>query len=177
MIIKSLTRKKGSFKQLMKYINKDADDLMFLRNFLLPLHANEKDILEVFEKNHQLAPKHQTAVAIHHDIVSIKLDKYLPVEAQKAILLDLTYQYLYRKAPHQLTYARLHCAPHHLHFHLIIAANLGDQRNRLSKARFKEIQLECEKYLHNMYPQMKLSNPPLFYEPEIEQEIDMDLEI
>lgn len=175
MIIKSLTRKKGSFRQLMGYINKEADDLILLRNLMAPVIADQDAILSEFERNYQQIPEHKTGVAIHHDIISLKVDNNISIERQKAILMDITYRYLFKKAPHQLTYARLHVAPHHLHIHAMISANVGDKRNRLSKAQFKEIQMEAEKYFHQKYPQMLKSNPPLYYEPELEHELDFDI--
>ncbi len=157
MIIKVMTRKDASFKQLIAYVNKDAADARYVltHNFM----DNEPGAIAAeFEANARLLRQHANGTVMFHDIVSITRSKSLGLERQKEILKDIARDYIARRAPDHLVYAGLH-EDHakHLHYHFIISANpVGEwRRAHLSKPQLRTLQTDIEKHVLSRYPDLE----------------------
>ena len=157
MIIKVMTRKEPSFRQLLAYIDKDARDSRYVlaHNLLggdLDARAAE------FEANAALLKKHQNGTVMFHDIVSITRSTKLGLERQKEILKDIVQSYIARRAPEHLVYAGLHDDhSKHLHYHLVISANPQGEwkRAHLSKPELKKLQADMEARVLALYPDLE----------------------
>lgn len=157
MIIKVMTRKDASFKQLIAYVNKDAADARYVltHNLLAP---DPEAIATEFEANAKLLRQHANGTVMFHDIVSITRSRALGLERQKEILKDIARDYIARRAPDHLVYAGLH-EDHakHLHYHFIISANpVGEwRRAHLSKPQLRTLQSDIEKHVLARYPDLE----------------------
>lgn len=157
MIIKVMTRKDPSFRQLIAYVNKDAADARYVltHNLLAPDPAA---IATEFEANAKLLRQHANGTLMFHDIVSITRSRALGLERQKEILKEIARDYIARRAPDHLVYAGLH-EDHakHLHYHFIISANaVGEwKRAHLSKPQLRTLQADMERHVLARYPDLE----------------------
>lgn len=157
MIIKVMTRKDPSFRQLIAYVNKDAADARYVltHNLLAPDPAV---IATEFEANAKLLRQHANGTVMFHDIVSITRSRALGLERQKEILKDIARDYIARRAPDHLVYAGLHeDRAKHLHYHFIISANaVGEwKRAHLSKPQLRTLQADMERHVLARYPDLE----------------------
>lgn len=157
MIIKVMTRKDASFKQLIAYVNKDAADARYVLTHNLMDHEPGAIAAE-FEANAKLLRQHVNGTVMFHDIVSITRSKSLGLERQKEILKDIARDYIARRAPDHLVYAGLHeDRAKHLHYHFIISANaVGEwKRAHLSKPQLRTLQTDIERHVLSRYPDLE----------------------
>lgn len=154
MIIKSMSRKSKSFSQLYDYLMRD-DSFCFTRNF----YSKEKsELVREFMRNSDYLKNSRGRNYLYHELLSLKQNN-LSQERQKEILLDLTNKYLDLRAENHLSFAVLHTDKNHLHIHLMISANEieGQNRIRLSKKDFSNIQKNLEYYKNGRYKELEKS--------------------
>ncbi len=160
MIIKELSRKSPSFRQLLNYINRDREtnEHVILHNFNLPDNARHSQIEARFLENHAYLSKRQNGNSMYHTIVSLKRDPSIDVEVQMQILRELTNRYIDRRAGNMLCYGNAHIEAEQLHYHVIISSNeyRSRRRVRLTKAQFADIQKDIERYAQERYPELEL---------------------
>ncbi len=146
MIIKSMTRKTVTFKQLLTYINKENAGQM--HNIFHNLYGqNQAELVHEFEQNAALLPNRKNGVVIFHEIFSITKSEQLSIDQQKHILQTITQNYINQRAPNNLVFAGLHDnKKHNLHYHIVISSNEvnSKKRLRLSKAKFNRIKQDLE---------------------------------
>lgn len=157
MIIKVMTRKEPTFRQLLAYVSRDARDGRYVLTHNL-LGADLDGFATEFETNARLLRQHHNGTILFHDILSITRSKALGLERQKEILKEIVQGYIARRAPGHLIYAGLHeDQPKHLHYHLVISANPhGDwRRAHLSKPELRLLQTEMEAHVLRQYPELE----------------------
>jgi len=157
MIIKVMTRKEASFRQLIAYVAKDAADDRYVLTHNL-LDTDRSAIAAEFEANAKLLRKHANGTVIFHDILSITRSRSLGLERQKEILKEVARDYIARRAPDHLVFAGLHeDRAKHLHYHFVISANpLGEwKRAHLSKPELRKLQTEMEARVMSRYPELE----------------------
>ncbi len=163
MIIKSMSRKEPSFRQLIEYIDRDlSSDEFCIRHNLMG--RNHENIIKEFEENAQLLRKRKNGVFLYHEIISITRSNRLTPREQQELLLEIVQEYISARCPGNLVYGGLHQdKDHSYHFHLMISSNRLDdeKRVRLSKTQFREIQVKLEAHVLEKYP-------------ELEQKVSMD---
>lgn len=158
MIIKSLSRKAPTFRQLKSYLDRGgAPGVGFAWNLDRPWFAPDEDILRAFADTAAALRERSNGIKLFHEIVSVKRDDRLPVEVQQEILHDAVMEWLRVRAPDQLGYGRLHVEGGHLHVHLMLSANRpGDDRPvRLSRAAFADLQRQVEARVLERHPQFR----------------------
>jgi hypothetical protein len=152
MMVKSMSRKTVSFGQLLDYVNQPEEQgTAILQNFWIE-KENQNRINGEFLENARFLPARRNGNILYHEILSFSdLDKE---RVTPAILEDLTRYYLSLRAPYALAYAKAHFNTSCPHVHLIISANdLGStRRRRLSRAQFKAVKVELERYQREHYP-------------------------
>ena len=152
MIIKSLSRKKASFKQLYHYINKQADKTsIFTHN----LRQNE-DIIKQFQDNQKLVVARKKGNCLYHEVLSFSnKEQNITLEEIK----DLAEKWLELRADKNLAYGAVHYHKTNKHVHLMISANELLQRHnlRLTKEHFKEAKIKLEEFQRVRYPHLQLS--------------------
>lgn len=157
MIIKSMSRKSPSFRQLVSYFNKEH--YSGAPSFVQNLWASDRDpeaIAAEFEHNATFLPKRSNGNYLYHEVVALERNDEVSRADQTRILLDLAQHYVKLRAPQQMVYAKMHREAGHLHFHLMISANgvAGKKRLWLRKAELASIQREVENYKLERYPQL-----------------------
>ena len=149
-----MSRKNASFARLYDYMHRD-DGSFVSWNLRHPL--NRGQVLEQFHRNAELLRKNARCNVFYHEIVSLQYRRDVPLDRQMKALHDLTNKYLSMRGTRLIGYGRMHLEQGHLHMHLMLSANELNQEKRhwLTKADFREIQQQCERYLHQNYPDLK----------------------
>lgn len=155
MIIKSMSRKQPSFRQLIDYMNKDKSKEAIFHNFYATDRTTTEEIITEFEKNSALLSKRKNGNYLYHEILSLELP-YIESEKLDNALIHISEMYLEERAKHQLAYAVIHKDTDNLHIHFCISANNIDEptRVRLSKSTFSKIQKNLENYVLQEYPEL-----------------------
>lgn len=123
MIVKSMSRKEPSFRQLVGYIDRGASGTAWrIRHNLLA--RNLGAIRDEFSQNGDLLQRRKNGVYLYHEIISITRAKGVNLERQKSALRSIAERYIAERCPENLVFGNLHeDQEHSLHYHLIISAN------------------------------------------------------
>ncbi len=159
MIIKSMSRQHPSFDQLIDYMESErklkSHKFSVFHNIY---NRNTESLKTEFSENAKHLKFRKNGVYLYHEIISITRTQNIPEDEQKAILQRIVNEYLKARAKNNLAYAVLHeDKKDNLHFHIVISANEAQDQNRkrLSKADFAEIQTRLEKWVLETYPQLE----------------------
>ncbi len=156
MIIKSMSRKEGSFSQLLNYMEKGSsgERAPVFQN----LHGGTfEEQIRAFEENAELLQKRKNGVVLYHEILSFKNNDTLDFADKAEKLQEIASEYLRRRSKHSLAYGVIHeDKSHHTHVHLCISSNaLGEsKRVRQSKAQFQKLKIDFEKFVLEQYPEL-----------------------
>ncbi|MGH1540677.1 MAG: relaxase/mobilization nuclease domain-containing protein [Arenicella sp.] len=161
MIIKSLSRKNGSyrsFQQLYDYITRDDGcDQRF--NFTHNFFADDRDsILKEFTRNAGFIPKRQNGNYLYHEILSFTRSSQLSETQQLEIIRKVAIRYVQERARGCLGFGGVHTdKDNQLHVHLILSANQIDQtkKHSLSKDAYKQVRRNSEAHVLEKYPEME----------------------
>ncbi len=155
MIVKSLSRHSRSFDQLVCYIDHGAGehDYYLAHNFLA-LPNDTAAVVKQFQDNADYLVDSPGSVYMYHEMISLPAE-CAELDNADEILAGLVQQWINRRCPGHLVYARIHrerCP----HVHLAISANpvQNIRRQRLSKKQFREIQVDLENYRLQHYPEL-----------------------
>jgi len=149
MIIRSLSRKSPSFRQLLHYMNRDDSLPYFISwNLNLSNHRDYERVLSQFYENAQLLKPGKK---------SMKLQSGVSLDRQMKALHDVSQKYIQVRGTNLLSYGRMHLDEKSVHMHVMFSANELNKanRHRLSQAQFAMIQRQCEQYLRQAYPDLK----------------------
>lgn len=154
MIIKSMSRKEPSFKQLLEYIQKEQTGFSFQLNMY---GIKNYEILEEFQENYSRLKKQANSNALYHEIISLKKEDGVAQEDLERALEDLSYMYAQARAKDCLVYAGMHDEEEHLHCHLMISSNEIDatKNHYMSKHQFQDLKKQVEAYALEQYPEIK----------------------
>jgi hypothetical protein len=152
MIIKSKSRANKSFKSLYEYMSKDKSE-MHAHN----LYSNAMDkeaVIKEFMENAKELDNARGKNYLYHEIISLEKDLNLSDKRKKEILLDLSKEYINKRAKDHLVISAVHTDKEHTHIHLMISANkvASKRRERVSKHMFNRFQRETEDYKNSKYP-------------------------
>jgi len=153
MIVKSMTRKTGSFLQLLHYfIKSEADEASRITHNLQSRPQAVGRIYEEFESNSKHIKKRKQGVVLYHEILSLSNEDKKQITP--AILKDLGEKYLELRAGQALAFGAVHLNTGTPHIHLMISANLleSSKKLRVNKKRFDAIKRELEAYQKMRYP-------------------------
>lgn len=156
MIIKSMARKKPNFKQLIRYMNQEADPY-----FIFTQHLSSDDPLivqQAFKENYSyLVRKGKQFNALYHEVISLKRMPNIPLNQYIQAMYELVPRYLSLRGPMLLGYGTLHIKDHHLHVHLMLSANnLGqEKRHCLTRFEFALVQRLVESFVLKYYPELR----------------------
>lgn len=154
MIIKSMSRKSGSFAQLYDYLMREKSAFAFTHN-LYASPAKREDILQEFIHNASFVKNSRGKNVLYHEMLALPVNGLDRGREQK-ILMELTSSYIELRASNHLVFGVMHQDKEYLHVHLMISANEieGKNRIRLSKKQFAEIQKAVETYKNEKYPEL-----------------------
>ncbi len=110
-----------------------------------------------FQANARLLPARKNGNILFHEVLSFSAADQEALSP--SVLEALTRRYLEIRAPYALGYARAHFDSGNPHVHIVLSANnfASHRRLRLPKARFREIQMELERYQRQIFPQLQHS--------------------
>jgi hypothetical protein len=159
MIIKSLSRKKATYGQILTYISKKSEP-NFTIEHNVPFNADLGDVRKHFEDLVAQLPKRKNGNQLYHEILSIPRVDGVALELQQQALYTLCQQYIQCRAADHAVYGKMHLEGHHLHAHLVISPNSLDEpgrRVRIPKDTYAEIQKQLETWMLSAYPELKQS--------------------
>jgi hypothetical protein len=157
MIIKSMSRKKPTFSQLIDYMEDGRQDREFTINHNL-FEDDPEIIKEKFKKNASFFKKQKNSVFMYHEVISITKSKQLSDKRQKEILREIILEYIHKRANNNLVYGVLHeDKTDNFHYHLLISSNenLAIKNFRLSKSQFEKIKKDLEVRVLEKYPELQ----------------------
>lgn len=160
MIIKTSSRKKPSYRQLLEYIMSDQGKLKDPEKESFVLTHNLKgstiaDWEQEFRHNESFRKrKRSNQVYLTHEILSWhEADTpHLSLEA----IEDMTWQYMQTRNPNGMYVAVAHLSTDHPHVHLCVSGNeyRSGKAMRMSKKRFADVKKEIELYQRSQYPEL-----------------------
>ncbi len=179
MIVKSLSRRSRSFAQLVCYMDHGAGehDYYLAHNFLA-LPDNTAAVVKQFQENAEYLVDSPGSVYMYHEIISLPAE-CAELDNADDVLANLVQQWIRRRCPEHLVYARIH-REKNPHAHLAISANPVqiNRRQRLSKKAFRQIQVDLENYRLRHYPE--LGKQRLYHQiqqPERVRQTDAEIQL
>lgn len=163
MILKSLTRKTASFKQLLEYMMHDKDRYKDERgeSFVLQHNVQGKTTqswVKQYEKN-ELNRVHQrsNSVKMYHDILSWSNKDTEQMSLEK--MEDMARKYVELRNEDAMYIAIPHRDKDHWHLHFCISGVEIETglANRVSRDEFKTIKKELQQYQIEKYPELSHS--------------------
>lgn len=161
MIIKNLTRRTASFKQLLTYMIKGAD-AHDKNSFIIQHNIRGKqsidDWVHAFKVNEaNRLHNRKDSVMLHHTVISFAKSDHAKIS--KDIAKDITQKYLELRAGNTLAVAVAHSSQSHYHIHVMQAGVelYSGQSTRISKKQFAIIKKELQEYQLQKYPQLNNS--------------------
>jgi len=169
MIIKSMSRKAPTFKQLIEYMEKERGHRAIIHNLYCSQSAEQYEIIKQFEKNAQFLPKRKNGNYLYHEILTLENRHELDSKTLSRLLTELGEMYLQERASNQLAFAYIHTDTQNHHIHFCISANKigSERRERLSKSKFAKIQKKLENHVLEKYPELNQSK---IYNTSLSQE-------
>jgi hypothetical protein len=112
---------------------------------------------EFLENARHIRNQPKSGVVLYHEIIAIAEDDREKVTEE--MLIDLTREYLQRRAPNALAYAKAQFDTDSPHVHLMISGNLIEsaKKLRLERADFERVKREMEVYQLEKYPELSHS--------------------
>lgn len=163
MIIKSLSRRTASFAQLLAYLDRPGlgRETVLAHNLFAAANDPEAVVAEFMENAGYLKTR-KRGVALFHEVISLEQGAGLSTKRQSEILRDIGHRWLSLRGPEQLGYARIHHDTNHPHVHIVLSSNRprSHRRVRLSKAEFRNLQVELEHHVRQSFPE--LGERPLY---------------
>ena len=159
MIIKSISRKAPTFKQLIEYMEKERGHRAILHNLYCSESAKQEEIIKQFEENAQHLPKRKNGNYLYHEVLTLENKHDLDSKKLSNLLTELGEMYIKERANKQLAFAYIHTDTKNYHIHFCISANdlQSEKRKRLSKAKFSKIQQKLESHILEKYPELNQS--------------------
>lgn len=157
MIIKSMSRKEGTFRQLIEYMEREKGERAFSHNLCAGVFGRRDEIIREFEYNAARLRERQNGNALYHEVISLERGAEVRRETLIRILGDIGMEYVSRRAPNQLAYGIVHTDAEHVHLHICISANsIGkSKRERLSRAEFSTIQKEMDALVRERWAELR----------------------
>lgn len=159
MIIKSMSRKESSYRQLFEYMqrgaNRNDDGFHFSHN---SFGRKSDDVIREFEEQGHLLPLRKNGIYLYHEIISISRSNLLSEDEQKEILAEIVRDYVQSRAHDHMVSGFMHDEKdNNLHFHLMISSNeVGQSKRRsLRKKEFSDIKKTLEKRVLENYPELE----------------------
>jgi hypothetical protein len=151
MITKSMSRKTTSFRQLLKYLEKDDLGETFSWN-MYSNRNNHEEMIREFMENAQQIKNSRGSIYLYHEVISLEADNLTQQQANE-ILYDLSNKYIESRAENHLAFGAVHHDTNNPHIHLVISANEAgnNKRFRLTQKEFQQIKADLENYKNKQY--------------------------
>ena len=156
MIIKSMSRKEGSFRQLIEYMHKDRGEVAFAHNLCGNPFGTRDDIILEFERNAEILRGRKNGNTLYHEVISLEAGTDIRREEIIRILGEIGREYVARRAPNQIAFGMVHTDAKHVHLHICLSANAvgKDRRERLSRQAFAGVQKDIENLVRDRYREL-----------------------
>ena len=162
MIIKSLTRKTGSYKQLLAYFVKEQKGILAKDYGFIIKHNIQGNTVtqwaKAFEANEaDRKIKRSNSIRLYHEVMAISnLDKN---QISKAMLQDLATKYIELRSLNSLCVAVPHYDKDHIHIHFCFSGTEIETGKslRVSKDDFASFKKELQAYQVERYPSLSHS--------------------
>lgn len=164
-----MSRKAPTFKQLIKYMEKEQGHRAIIHNLYCSQSAEQDEIIKHFEDNAKFLPKRKNGNYLYHEVLTLENKHELDSKTLSSLLTELGEIYLQERASNQLAFAYIHTDTKNHHIHFCISANelQSEKRKRLSKAKFLQVQKKLESHVLEKYPELNQSE---IYNKSLSQE-------
>jgi hypothetical protein len=151
-----MSRKEGSFRQLIEYMERGRGEAAFSHNLCTGIHGRRDDIIREFEQNAARLRERKNGNALYHEVISLEAGAEIARESMVRILSEIGMEYVSRRAPLQMAFGMVHTDSKHVHLHMCISANdVGKpRRERLSKGAFSDIQKEMDALVRERWAEL-----------------------
>ena len=145
MIVKCLSRKSNSFRQMITYLNKRIeykDVPWIIGNNIEGDIYDIEEVVRAFKTNDQYRKKRKNGVVMYHDILSLPSGIREECLSNPNKLMEIAYTYINEKNPQAIAYGVPHFYQNNNpHVHIVFSANeFGSEKSvRISKQRMKQI--------------------------------------
>lgn len=129
MIVKSLSRKAPTFRQLIAYIDRDSSGQPFARNLYHP-GPDRAAVADQFIANWRHLPERKNGNALYHEVIVLEQQPRLSKARLAEILHSLAEQYCALRGPDQLAWGHIHFDTPQPHIHLMLSANAAGSKKR-----------------------------------------------
>lgn len=158
MIVKSLTRKSPSFKQLIRYLHKRISvktvPWIVGHNIEGSIYSID-DVTESFRKNDHFRKKRKNGVSMYHEILSLPPEIKNVCLASPSKFEHITREYIKSRSPNGIAYAIPHFYQNNNpHVHIVFSANELESGKsiRVSKKELEVIKKSVNKLEQEYFP-------------------------
>ena len=157
MIIKSKSRKRSSFGQLLMYLEAGTDErsMIFAHNLR---GASVEEWTQEFLDNEALRLRtRKDSVRLYHEVLSFH--EASSQHLDRSTLEELTAEYVRLRAPNGLVLAMSHHDRAHVHVHLAVSGveYASGKSIRLSQSAFARVKTQLQSYQRERYPELEHS--------------------
>lgn len=154
MIIKSKSRSKRTWSQLLNYIEAGSDSRSIIVTHNLFGRSHEELVKEFRDNDRLRLHERADGVRLYHEILSWHDLDTAAITKEK--LDDLTRQYINLRADRGLVFAMSHHDRDHVHVHLCISGVecATGKSIRMSKSQFTAVKRTLQNYQERTYPEL-----------------------
>ena len=161
MILKSLSRKSSTFRNLIYYMEK-PDKPLGANLFWNINSVTPEDMIYELQENARYITPRKNGNLYYHEIIAIEINPYHNRQTLESALFEAAEDWLGIRAPDHLAYARCHIEQTTAHIHILVSANpIMADRVSISREDFKQMRRQCIDRIANRYPELKL--PRLYH--------------
>lgn len=157
MIVKSKSRKRKTWHQLLDYMEQGADERSVVITHNVRGKTTDEWEREFLEAEANRTVKRTDSVTLYHEIISFHDDDYHVVTSET--LEDIALQYINLRAERGLVVAMSHHDRDHVHLHFCISGveHSTGKSMRMSQTQFTAVKRTLQTYQQERYPELRKS--------------------
>lgn len=157
MIIKSKSRRRATWRQLLNYMEEGTDERSLLLTHNVRGTSIEAWVSEFLEAEEARLTRRTDSVTLYHEIMSFHDEDTHAITQEK--LEDLTLQYINLRAETGLVVAMSHHDRDHVHVHFCISGveHSTGKSMRMSQSQFTAVKRSMQAYQQQRYPEIAKS--------------------
>lgn len=157
MIIKSKSRRRATWRQLLNYMDDGTDERSLVLTHNVRGGSVEAWIGEFLEAEEARLTRRTDSVVLYHEVMSFHDEDTHAITQEK--LEDLTLQYVNLRAEKGLVVAMSHHDRDHVHVHFCISGveHSTGKSMRMSQSQFTAVKRSMQAYQQQRYPEIAKS--------------------
>jgi hypothetical protein len=157
MIIKSKSRRRATWRQLLNYMEEGTNDRSLVLTHNVRGNSVEAWVGEFLETEDARLTRRTDSVTLYHEVMSFHDEDTNAITQEK--LEDLTLQYINLRAEKGLVVAVSHHNRDHVHVHFCISGveHSTGKSMRMSQSQFTAVKRSMQTYQQQRYPEIAKS--------------------